>query len=46
MRDIEEIKKTSGMVIKKDEWIEPSDTIIRNKFMHYIEFGQSLLEKE
>ena len=42
----EEYEKALNILLQKDEWIEPSDTIIRNKFMHYIEFGQSLLEKE
>ena len=43
---IEEYEKALNILLQKNEWIEPSDTIIRNKFMHYIEFGQSLLEKE
>lgn len=43
---IEEYEKALNILLQKDDWIEPSDTIIRNKFIHYIEFGQSLLEKE
>ena len=43
---IEEYEKELNKLLQKEEWLEPHDTIKRNKYMHYIEFGQSLLEKE
>ena len=42
---IEEYEKELNKLLQKEEWLEPHDTIKRNKYMHYIEFGQSLLEK-
>ena len=43
---IEEYKKEIDKLYKKKNWYEPQDTEKKNKYMHYIEFGQSLLEKE
>jgi len=43
---IEEVEKELNKLLQKEEWLEPHDTTKRNKYMHYIEFGQSLLEKE
>ena len=43
---IEEVEKELNKLLQKEEWLEPHDTTKRNKYMYYIEFGQSLLEKE
>ena len=43
---IEEVEKEIDKLYKKKNWYEPWDTEKKNKYMHYIEFGQSLLEKE
>ena len=43
---IEEYKKEIDKLYKKKNWYEPWDTEKKNKYMNYIEFGQSLLEKE
>lgn len=36
---IEEYEKELNKLLQKEEWLEPHDTIKRNKYMHYIEFG-------
>ena len=43
---IEEYKKEIEKLYKKKNWHEPWDTEKKTKYMHYIEFGKSLLEKE
>ena len=43
---IEECEKEIEKLYKKKNWHEPWDTEKKTKYMHYIEFGKSLLEKE